>query len=227
MLPQLVPLPRTPSVKDILSDYESSQTSSSSSGSSRHVSRSASLTHEIVSGLKLYFEKSIGNNLLYRFERGQYGEIKKKYQGPNVPEEEKKEMIEVYGVEHLLRLFGELLSRFLTCASVLQSITFLLTRSLLTSFSSTSESTGAHRTHCHGHGYYCSAPRLLTRHYEVSVHIVVNFSGKRDSKRRSVGRKTDRFFAQSLFLQRTGSSYRNKIAISTLSIRRRAQLIRI
>ncbi|KAK9899852.1 MRG-domain-containing protein [Cystobasidium minutum MCA 4210] len=105
---QLVPLPRTPSVKDILSDYESSQTSSSSSGSSRHVSRSASLTHEIVSGLKLYFEKSIGNNLLYRFERGQYGEIKKKYQGPNVPEEEKKEMIEVYGVEHLLRLFVNL-----------------------------------------------------------------------------------------------------------------------
>lgn len=100
---QLIPLPRTPSVKDILTDYESSSIPSNS----RHTSRHSSLTHEIVEGIKLYFEKSIGSNLLYRFERGQYGEMKRKYQGPNVPEEERREMIEVYGVEHLLRLFGE------------------------------------------------------------------------------------------------------------------------
>lgn len=100
-------------MKDILTDYETAQTSSSSNGgSSRHTSRSASLTHEIISGLKLYFEKSIGNNLLYRFERGQYGDVKKKYQGPNTPENERKEMIEVYGVEHLLRLFGAFSSHF-------------------------------------------------------------------------------------------------------------------
>lgn len=33
--------------------------------------------------------------------------MKRKYQGPNIPDEERREMIEVYGVEHLLRLFGE------------------------------------------------------------------------------------------------------------------------
>lgn len=107
---QLIPLPRTPSIKDILTDYETHQTgsSSSTSNSSRQISsRSHSLTKEIISGIKLYFEKSIGSNLLYRFERGQYGEMKRKFQNPNLPEEEKKEMIQVYGVEHLLRLFGE------------------------------------------------------------------------------------------------------------------------
>ena len=166
---QLVPLPRTPSVKDILSDYEAATTSSSSTSSRQHTSRSASLTHEIVSGLKLYFEKSIGNNLLYRFERGQYGEIKKKYQGPNIPAEERKEMIEIYGVEHLLRLFGELFfSRFRRGnsrrytdeleAHTADWTTYLL---LFISFpfpcrfnaSLNSQSAGAYRTHRHGHRY--------------------------------------------------------------------------
>ena len=108
---QLIPLPRTPNIEDILSDYEASLTTSSSSKdtttSRQHISRSLSLTKEIISGIKIYFEKTIGNNLLYRFERGQYGEIKRKYQDPNLPEDERREMIQVYGVEHLLRLFGE------------------------------------------------------------------------------------------------------------------------
>lgn len=100
---QLVPLPRKPNVKQILEDYEKQCIPTSS----RHLSRSSSLIQEVISGIKLYFEKSIGNNLLYRFERGQYGEMKRLYQGPNTLEDEKREMIEVYGVEHLLRLFGE------------------------------------------------------------------------------------------------------------------------
>lgn len=55
---------------------------------------------EVAAGLGLYFNKALGNNLLYRFERGQYQEQYKRLQGTN------KGMSSVYGGEHLLRLFG-------------------------------------------------------------------------------------------------------------------------
>lgn len=104
---QLIPLPRTPSVSDILTAYAASCASSSSSSSK---GRSAALTTEVCSGLKLYFEKSLGNNLLYRFERNQYGEMKKRYQvlPLGADEGQRKEMADIYGVEHLLRLFVNL-----------------------------------------------------------------------------------------------------------------------
>ena len=44
----------------------------------RIYSHSASLTQEVAAGLQLYFDKCLGNNLLYRFERGQYSELRKK-----------------------------------------------------------------------------------------------------------------------------------------------------
>ena len=110
---QLIPVPRTPNVHQILDDYLTYATSSSNSTSTnsrQHISRSTSLIQEVISGLKIYFEKSIGSNLLYRFERGQYGELKRKYQASTLAPEERKEMGEIYGVEHLLRLFGESLT---------------------------------------------------------------------------------------------------------------------
>jgi hypothetical protein len=55
---------------------------------------------EVAAGLGLYFNKALGNNLLYRFERGQYAEHYKKLQGTD------RQMSSVYGGEHLLRLFG-------------------------------------------------------------------------------------------------------------------------
>jgi mortality factor 4-like protein 1 len=45
--------------------------------------------------------------LLYRFERPQYAEIRKKYvTGPNVVVGQEKEMSAIYGAEHLLRMLG-------------------------------------------------------------------------------------------------------------------------
>ncbi len=64
------------------------------------VSRSDALLSEILSGLIVYFDKALGNNLLYRFERAQYVDIRRKTA-------EMKPMSEIYGGEHLLRLFGE------------------------------------------------------------------------------------------------------------------------
>lgn len=112
---QLIPLPRTPSVASLLQDYgnavmnNTSSTSSNGSASASSSSRSANLTSEVLAGLKLYFDRCIGNNLLYRFERTQYGEMKKRF-APGTEEggKEGKDMSQVYGVEHLLRLFVNL-----------------------------------------------------------------------------------------------------------------------
>lgn len=53
--------------------------------------------NEIIAGITLYFDKALGNNLLYRFERAQY--VEQRRAANNKP------MSEIYGAEHLLRLF--------------------------------------------------------------------------------------------------------------------------
>ena len=77
-----------------------------------------------MAGLQLYFDRSLGANLLYRwfiytykltdsyltftsFERVQYAEIRRPYvTGPTVKVGEEKEMSCIYGAEHLLRMIG-------------------------------------------------------------------------------------------------------------------------
>lgn len=53
---------------------------------------------EVIHGIKEYFNNALGTLLLYRFERHQYSEARKKYN---------REMVDIYGAEHLLRLFGK------------------------------------------------------------------------------------------------------------------------
>lgn len=61
----------------------------------------------IISGLQVYFDRSLGANLLYRFERPQYAETRRQYvTGPKVIVGQEKEMSAVYGAEHLLRMIG-------------------------------------------------------------------------------------------------------------------------
>ena len=61
----------------------------------------------IVSGLQVYFDKALGSNLLYRFERPQYAEVRKRYvTGPTVQVNQEREMSAIYGAEHLLRMIG-------------------------------------------------------------------------------------------------------------------------
>jgi mortality factor 4-like protein 1 len=66
----------------------------------KNYSIAISILDEVLEGLKLYFDKALGNILLYRFERQQYADIRKRQ--PNVS------MCEVYGAEHLVRLFVQL-----------------------------------------------------------------------------------------------------------------------
>jgi mortality factor 4-like protein 1 len=63
----------------------------------------------IVSGLQVYFDKALGSNLLYRFERPQYAEMRKRYvTGQTVQVNQEREMSSIYGAEHLLRMIGVL-----------------------------------------------------------------------------------------------------------------------
>ncbi|KAF9364352.1 MAG: MRG-domain-containing protein [Benniella sp.] len=86
---QLVPLPRTPNVVQILDMYKESKKDKKA--------KNDEIFQEVLAGIKTYFDKCLGNMLLYRFERQQYVDIRKKNVG--------KEDSEIYGAEHLLRLF--------------------------------------------------------------------------------------------------------------------------
>lgn len=62
----------------------------------------------VVDGLQCYFDRALGSNLLYRFERVQYAHVRRQYwTGPKVIVGQEKEMSLIYGAEHLLRMLGE------------------------------------------------------------------------------------------------------------------------
>ncbi|KAN0040633.1 hypothetical protein ACTA71_008971 [Dictyostelium dimigraforme] len=83
----ILTLPRSPNVKEILNKIVEENDKSSE-------------CKEVINGIKQYFNKALGTLLLYKFERPQYDTILK-----NNP---KKSMSDIYGAEHLLRLFVKL-----------------------------------------------------------------------------------------------------------------------
>ncbi|KAF9643274.1 MRG-domain-containing protein [Thelephora ganbajun] len=98
---QLVTLPRSPTVAEILHDFQEFVLLQKDT----ELRDPAVLLPTVISGLQVYFDRSLGANLLYRFERPQYAEIRKRFvTGPNVKVGTEKEMSAVYGAEHLLRM---------------------------------------------------------------------------------------------------------------------------
>jgi MRG len=77
------------------------------------------LLTEVVRGIKLYFNKTLEDSLLYRSERKQYADILAKSDSA-LPSD-------IYGVEHFLRLFGNY-----QCFLCLQSPTLMTV--ILTAF---------------------------------------------------------------------------------------------
>ncbi len=61
--------------------------------------RNEDLLDEVLEGLRIYFNKALGSMLLYRFERHQYADMRRQHG--------ETDLVEIYGAEHLLRLFGE------------------------------------------------------------------------------------------------------------------------
>lgn len=89
---KLMKLPRPKTITSILEDYCAHVTSRGG--------RTQNIANEVASGLKVYFEQGIGTILLYQFERKQYEEMLK--------EDPELSPCDVFGAEHLLRLFAKL-----------------------------------------------------------------------------------------------------------------------
>jgi len=98
---QLVPLPSKTPVNTILDNYFEEE-----KGKRRLGSAEADLLEEVVAGVKEYFDKALGRILLYRFEREQFTEIRSMWEGAVGGQWEGKGAGDVYGAEHLARLFG-------------------------------------------------------------------------------------------------------------------------
>ncbi|KAJ1787005.1 Esa1p-associated factor, partial [Coemansia sp. RSA 2399] len=95
----LVPLPRDPTVAQMLALYQEHRRTTKDKRRPAG-KRDDEIVDEIVDGLRIYFDKALGNILLYRFERYQYKQLREKYPA--------KQPSEIYGPEHLLRLFVQL-----------------------------------------------------------------------------------------------------------------------
>ena len=89
---QLVPLPKQEdkTIKAVLNDYIQHKRKGQNEAK-------MSTCEEVIKGIAEYFDVVLGTQLLYKFERPQYADLLK--ENPN------KTMSEVYGSEHLLRLF--------------------------------------------------------------------------------------------------------------------------
>ncbi|XPS71876.1 Esa1p-associated factor [Ascochyta lentis] len=96
---QLVQLPSSKPAAVILDEYFASATSTGNRNSTE-----TDILEEIVQGLKEYFNKSLGRLLLYRFEREQFYDITTQAEQPT-NDLAGKSLADIYGGEHLLRLF--------------------------------------------------------------------------------------------------------------------------
>ena len=98
---QVVSLPVKINVRDILDRYVQAERQHRVEGSSE-----LDILEEVVHGVTTYFDKCLGRLLLYKFEREQYRDVHKQLNNP-VGDFAGKQPSDIYGGEHLLRLFSE------------------------------------------------------------------------------------------------------------------------
>ncbi|CDR36880.1 CYFA0S01e05270g1_1 [Cyberlindnera fabianii] len=93
---QLLHLPAKPTVDEILNMYRRANVK-------KHATSTESdIEQEFLSGLKIYFNRCLGNILLYRFERKQFLDLDNNYKLKD------RQLSQIYGAEHLLRLLVSL-----------------------------------------------------------------------------------------------------------------------
>jgi len=108
---KLVPLPRSPSISDLLEEF--AQTKAKRSSHER-------LYGEVVDGMRSYFNQALSALLLYKYERKQFREIKEAHKG--------RPLVEIYGAEHLLRLYVKLPELLVQCSMQREHMTVLVSK---------------------------------------------------------------------------------------------------
>ncbi|KAL4979153.1 chromatin modification-related protein eaf3 [Aspergillus desertorum] len=93
---QVVALPAKSSVNQILDDYLKEERPKRTGSSELDV------LEEVIMGIRDYFDKSLDKILLYRFEREQYRALRKRWESETAG----KGPLDIYGAEHLTRLFA-------------------------------------------------------------------------------------------------------------------------
>lgn len=120
---QLVSLPRSPCVDDILTEFKEYVLELPEADAPSDIEERLPT---VLIGFKQYFDacvhqhqfsdvrlligppsSAVGANLLYRFERAQYADIRRRFiESPDLPPEQRKFESQIYGAEHLVRLIG-------------------------------------------------------------------------------------------------------------------------
>ncbi|KAI9909129.1 hypothetical protein PsorP6_015171 [Peronosclerospora sorghi] len=95
---KLVPLPRKPNVSQIITSYLELKKSKCRAGDASDEKEYKNV-EGIMEGVQSYFDRALSCLLLYRMERQQYQDLRQK-QTTDVP------LSQIYGAEHLVRLFG-------------------------------------------------------------------------------------------------------------------------
>ncbi|BDD58264.1 Esa1p-associated factor [Monascus purpureus] len=98
---QVVALPSKVSVNQILEAYIEEEKAK------RATPADIDVLEEIIQGIREYFDKSLEKILLYRFEREQYNNIRKRWEAAS-GDLSGKGPLDTYGAEHLARLFATL-----------------------------------------------------------------------------------------------------------------------
>ncbi|KAG2789864.1 hypothetical protein JG687_00012764 [Phytophthora cactorum] len=97
---KLVPLPRKPNVSQIIQTYLEFKKNKVRDGEASEEKEYKNI-EGIMQGVQSYFDRALSSILLYRMERRQYQELRQK-QSEEVP------LSQIYGAEHLIRLFVRL-----------------------------------------------------------------------------------------------------------------------
>jgi len=108
---KLVPLPRSPSISELLEEFL--QTKAKRSSHER-------LYGEVVDGMRSYFNQALSSLLLYKYERKQYRELKEAHKA--------RPLVELYGAEHLLRLYVKLPELLSQCSMQREHMTVLVSK---------------------------------------------------------------------------------------------------
>jgi len=131
---QLVSLPRSPCVDDILLEFKEYVLELPEANRPPDIEEKLP---SVLIGLKQYFDacvhqrqcldvklltglpsSALGAHLLYRFERAQYADIRRQFiESPDLPPEQWKSESQIYGAEHLVRLIGRCFLCSWTCSA--------------------------------------------------------------------------------------------------------------